>query len=292
MYRLPPWIRSPLKANTSSSHVHSVLANQGLNTVCQSARCPNRQECYSSGTATFMILGDICTRHCAFCGVGTGMPQPPVSDEPNRVAIAAKALGLKHVVVTSVTRDDLPDGGASVFAETIGAIKGLLPETKVEVLIPDFKGESSLIDIVAQAAPDVFSHNLETVSRLQKTIRPAASYKCSLTVLQWAAANYPTMTIKSGLMLGLGETDQEIEEAMADLRSAGCTSLTLGQYLRPSRESAPVARFVPPSIFNTLADKARTMGFRAVAAGPLVRSSYHAAELACEHGKCIQTDPD
>jgi lipoic acid synthetase len=223
-----------------------------------------------------MILGEVCTRDCLFCAVQTGAPQAVDPEEPRRVAAAAERLRLRHVVVTSVTRDDLPDGGAALFAETIRAIRGRLPDTAVEVLVPDFQGRESDIDIVLAAKPDVFNHNLETVSRLQRRIRPAASYERSLAVLGYAAAGRPKPAIKSGLMVGLGETDEEILEAMRDLRQAGCELLTIGQYLAPSAHHLPVKRFVHPDVFSEFARKGCEMGFRNVASGPMVRSSYHA----------------
>lgn len=277
--RLPPWIRVRVPGDGTARAVQDLLNETALHTVCQGAHCPNKHECFSRGTATFMILGDVCTRDCLFCAVASGKAAPPDPDEPRRVAEAAARLSLKHVVVTSVTRDDLPDGGAGHFAATIRALRDRLPAAKVEVLTPDFMGRDRDIDTVLAAAPDVFNHNLETVRRLQKTIRPAASYERSLAVLRRAAAWRPKPAVKSGLMVGLGETDAEVVEAIGDLRSAGCDLLTIGQYLAPSRAHHPVERFVPPETFADYGRAAMAMGFRNVASGPLVRSSYQAEAL-------------
>ncbi len=277
--RLPPWIRVRVPAHGTAAAVSRMLGEASLHTVCQGAQCPNRPECFNRGTATFMILGDVCTRDCEFCAVQTGRPTPPDLDEPARVAEAAARLGLRHVVVTSVTRDDLPDGGAGLFAATIRAIRERLPSAMVEVLTPDFMGRESDIGTVLAARPDVFNHNLETVRRLQREIRPAADYDRSLGVLRFAAVWTPRPAVKSGLMVGLGETDDELFEAIADLRGAGCELLTIGQYLAPSPVHAPVRRFVPPERFADYAREATRLGFRGVASGPMVRSSYHADRL-------------
>ncbi len=277
--RLPPWIRVRLQADGQFSKVHETLRKGGLHTVCEGARCPNKQECYNRGTATVMILGDICTRACKFCAVRHGIPlQPDDPREPERVVTMARTLSLKYVVVTSVTRDDLADGGAGLFAETIVQLKRL-KNVSVEVLTPDFQGKRHLLEIVLAAGPHVFNHNLETVHRLQAVIRPQADYARSLNVLRIAAAWQPQLMVKSGLMVGLGETDDELMHALADLRSVGCRSLTLGQYLAPSAQHWPVARFVPPEQFAYYRQRALAMGFQAVAAGPLVRSSYQADQL-------------
>lgn len=277
--RLPPWIRVRVPGDGASRAVQALLDETALHTVCQGAHCPNKHECFSRGTATFMILGGVCTRRCLFCAVTSGAAAPPDADEPRRVAEAAARLNLKHVVVTSVTRDDLPDGGAGHFSATIRALRERLPEARIEVLTPDFMGRERDIDAVLSAAPDVFNHNLETVRRLQKRIRPAASYERSLAVLRRAAAWTPKLTVKSGLMVGLGETDDEMREAIGDLRAAGCDLLTIGQYLAPSKEHHPVERFVPPETFENYARTALSLGFRNVASGPMVRSSYHAEAL-------------
>jgi len=274
--RLPQWMRRPIATDQSYPDVSKLLESLQLNTVCASAKCPNRHECWNSGTATVMILGNTCTRNCRFCNVNTGKPSPTDPDEPARVAEAAKRLNLSHVVITSVTRDDLPDGGAQAFANTIRAVKVAMPEASVEVLTPDFVEH---LDIVLDAKPDVFNHNLETVERLQATVRPQASYEKSLATLRKAAERGGAQ-VKSGLMLGLGETDEEIFQCLEDLYAAGVRLLTLGQYLAPTREHHPVERYLSPEHFDKLAARAREIGFAGVAAGPLVRSSYRADELA------------
>jgi lipoic acid synthetase len=274
--RLPQWMRRPISTDQSYPDVSRLLESLQLNTVCASAKCPNRHECWNSGTATVMILGNTCTRNCRFCNVNTGRPEPVDPGEPARVAEAAKRLNLRHVVITSVTRDDLPDGGAQSFSDTIRAVKAVMPSASVEVLTPDF---AEHLDTVLDARPDVFNHNLETVKRLQAVIRPQASYEKSLATLRKAAERGGAM-VKSGLMLGLGETDEEVFQCLEDLYAAGVRLLTLGQYLAPTREHYPVERYLSPEHFDALAAKARMMGFEGVAAGPLVRSSYRADELA------------
>jgi lipoic acid synthetase len=274
--RLPQWMRRPIATDQSYPDVSKLLESLQLNTVCASAKCPNRHECWNRGTATVMILGNTCTRNCRFCNVNTGKPSPVDPGEPARVAEAAKRLNLRHVVITSVTRDDLPDGGAQAFADTIRAVKAAMPEASVEVLTPDFVEH---LDIVLDAKPDVFNHNLETVERLQAAIRPQASYEKSLATLRKAAGR-GGVQVKSGLMLGLGETDEEIFQCLEDLYAAGVRLLTLGQYLAPTREHHPVERYLSPEHFDKLASRARGIGFAGVAAGPLVRSSYRADELA------------
>ncbi len=276
--RLPQWMRRPISTDEKYPDVSKLLADLNLNTVCASAKCPNRHECWNSGTATVMILGDVCTRACRFCAVKTGKGLPPDLEEPARVAEAAEKLNLKHVVITSVTRDDLSDGGANAFAETIRAVRERTPNVMIEVLTPDFVEH---LDTVLDAGPDVFNHNLETVRRLQAAIRPQASYEQSLATLRKAAERGGAQ-IKSGLMLGLGETDEEIFQTLEDLYAAGVRLLTLGQYLAPTREHHPVERFVSPEKFDELGARAREMGFQGVAAGPLVRSSYRADQLAQE----------
>lgn len=278
--RLPPWLRVRLDTDGKYARVHALLHEQRLHTVCESAQCPNRQECFRRGTATIMILGNVCTRNCAFCAVTSGKPQAVDPDEPRRAAALVKNLKLRHAVITSVTRDDLPDGGAGVFAETISAIGAAMNgRTTVEVLTPDFNGAEKALAVVLEAKPDVFNHNLETVERLQKETRPQAGYRRSLEVLKRAAMSGKARTVKSGLMAGLGESDAELYEAMRDLLQHGCQCLTLGQYLAPSRSHRPVKRFVPPETFEEYRQHALRMGFRAVAAGPLVRSSYLAEHL-------------
>ncbi|MFA5042493.1 MAG: lipoyl synthase [Kiritimatiellia bacterium] len=276
--RLPPWIRVRLRADGHFSKVHATIRAEGVRTVCEGARCPNKLECYNRGTATVLILGETCTRSCKFCAVRGGVPHPPDTREPEHVVAMARTLGLRHVVVTSVTRDDLADGGAGLFAETVIRLKCREGVT-VEVLTPDFQGRRHLVETVLAAAPHVFNHNLETVRRLQPDVRPQADYDRSLQVLRVAAAWRPKLIVKSGLMVGLGETDDELMAAISDLRSAGCRGLTLGQYLAPSPRHWPIARFVPPERFEHYRRRALEMGFMAVASGPLVRSSYQADQL-------------
>ncbi len=277
--RLPEWIR------TRAEGLHptkNLLRSHGLSTVCEEARCPNKGFCFSKPTAAFMILGDYCTRNCAFCAVKPGsVADMACADpsEPERVAGAAFDLGLQYIVVTSVTRDDLPDGGAFQFAETIRAIKRRLPDAKVEVLTPDFKGDVDALRIVLDAGPDVFNHNMETVRRLYAHVRPQADYERSLGVLASAKAMAPHIKTKSGLMLGLGETREEILEAFGDIRRAGCSLLTMGQYLRPSKKNLPVVEYIRPEVFEDLKEAALLSGFEFVASGPLVRSSMNAEEM-------------
>ncbi|NKB22906.1 MAG: lipoyl synthase [Kiritimatiellae bacterium] len=282
MSRLPSWIRLSLCTDQGFNHVHSLISSHKLNTVCESAKCPNRHACWNRGTATMMILGDVCTRDCKFCAIKTGRPLPLDYDEPRRVASAAKSMNLNHVVITSVARDDLDDGGAGIFAETISAIRDELPEASIEVLTPDFDSKIENLDQVLKARPDVFNHNLETVKRFQPLIRPQASYGRSLATLKHAASSPIRPAIKSGMMLGLGETEEEIVEAMGDLVSVGCELLTLGQYLRPTPDHIKVNRYVAPDEFNHFADRAREIGFKGVASGPMVRSSYKADELLAQ----------
>ncbi len=274
----PAWLRVRLPGGDTFKEVRHLLDHLHLNTVCQEAQCPNKGECYRDGTATFLILGDVCTRHCRFCAVTKGHPQPLDWGEPERVAEAVEVLGLKYAVITSVTRDDVPDGGASLFAETIRAIRRRTPDCKVEILVPDFLGSADSVRAVVEAGPDVFNHNLETVPRLYPVARPEADYRRSLRVLRMAKEMAPGLLTKSGLILGMGETRDEVRAVMADLVSAGCDLLTLGQYLRPSRAHLPIERYVPPKEFAELAAEGERMGFRHVEAGPLVRSSYHARE--------------
>jgi lipoic acid synthetase len=277
--RLPAWLRRPLRTDPAFGRVSGLLKDLDLHTVCRSARCPNRHECWNAGTATFLVLGGVCTRACRFCAVPAGRPAPPDPGEPARVAEAALRMGLRHVVVTSVTRDDLPDGGAGHFAAVLRALRGAVPEAGLEVLVPDFGGRAASVTAVLEAGPDVFNHNLETVRRLQASVRPQAGYDRSLGVLRAAAAHRPAVRVKSGLMLGMGETDAELDGALADLRAAGCGFLTLGQYLAPSRDAWPVRRHLPPEAFAAWARRARALGFAGVEAGPLVRSSYRAEEM-------------
>jgi len=276
---MPPWIRLRMNTEGDFANVHELVGDLGLHTVCKSAKCPNIHECWGRGTATFMLLGNLCTRACRFCAVPAGRPQGLDTDEPRRVAAAAKRMNLRHVVLTSVCRDDLPDGGAGIFAETIRAIRELLPESSIELLTPDFQGNEDQLRTVLDAGPDVFGHNLETVSRLQSVIRPQASYGRSLTVLKFAAAWQRGIAVKSGIMVGLGETDDEVVVALKDLFDAGCRLLTIGQYLQPSRMHRAVERFVSPEEFARFEGIAREIGFKGIASGPMVRSSYRADEL-------------
>jgi len=277
--RLPSWARkgSPLAPGASSVRV--LLRESSLNTVCEEARCPNLGECFSRGTATFMLLGDRCTRRCGYCSVGTAKPLPPDPGEPERVARAAFRLGLRYVVLTSVNRDDLPDGGAAHFAATVAAVRRALPQAGVEVLTPDFKGDRGALAKVLAAEPTVFNHNIETVPRLFGRLRPQGRYRLSLDVLEAARAIRPGVATKSGLMLGLGETDAEVLEVLRDLRKGGVAIVTLGQYLRPSRDHEPVRRYLPPEAFARLEQEARQLGFPTVYAGVFVRSSYNALEV-------------
>jgi len=281
--RLPPWLTRRLSDSAAVDEVAGMLADLGLATVCDEAHCPNRVQCYAGGTAAFMILGNRCTRACRFCAVEGGRPSPAGADEPDALAEACRRLGLRHVVITSVTRDDLPDGGAGHFADTIRAVRRRLPKAVIEVLTPDFLGRREAIETVVSARPDVFNHNVETVPRLYAAIRPEADYLRSLDVLRYASALAAEagarLYTKSGLMLGLGETDDEVRGVLGDLRGVGCDMVTIGQYLAPSPAHAPVARYVEPAAFDAWGQEARQMGFGAVAAGPFVRSSYHAEQL-------------
>jgi lipoic acid synthetase len=275
----PVWLGRPLPSDPAFSRIRFVLEEGGLHTVCQEAHCPNQGECFSRGTAVFLILGDSCTRRCRFCAVTQGTPERPDPDEPRRVAEAAARMSLDYIVVTSVTRDDLADGGAGAFAETIHGLRTRRPSARIEVLIPDFQGDEAALRTVLDARPNVLNHNLETVARLYPEVRPQAIYGRSLELLRRTAVLAPGMAVKSGLMLGLGERPDEVESALQDLLGAGCQLLTLGQYLQPKRDCLPVARFVPPGEFDAWREVALGMGFARVASGPLVRSSYHAEEL-------------
>jgi lipoyl synthase len=277
--RKPGWLGRPLPSDPAFSRIRSLLEDGRLHTVCREARCPNRGECFSRGTAAFLILGNCCTRRCRFCAVTQGTPERPDPDERRRVAEAVARMSLDYIVVTSVTRDDLADGGAGFFAETIRSLRARRPLARIEVLIPDFQGDEAALRTVLDALPDVLNHNLETVARLYPEVRPQAMYGRSLDLLRRASALAPGMAIKSGLMLGLGERPGEVESALRDLLGAGCQILTLGQYLQPGRDCLPVARYVPPGEFDAWREVALGMGFARVASGPLVRSSYHAEEL-------------
>jgi lipoic acid synthetase len=277
--RLPEWLKRPIPEAGGMYFTRNLIGELGLETICESGRCPNRSECWTRRTATFMILGDVCTRPCGFCAVKRGHPEAVADDEPDRLAEACARLGLRHVVITSVTRDDLPDGGAEHFRRCILAVRARTGAT-IEVLTPDFDGRAEAIDTVLSAAPEVFNHNLETVARLQQFVRRKSQYAVSLKVLEHAKRARPSVRTKSGLMLGLGETTEEILETLADLRAVGCDFLTLGQYLQPSTRHLPVIRYLPPAEFDELGRIARSLGFVEVASGPFVRSSYHADEMA------------
>ncbi len=279
MSRLPPWIRLSRQTDKHFNEVTGMVRGHALNTVCESAKCPNRGECWNSGTATLMLLGDVCTRSCAFCAIQPGRPDAVDVHEPRRAARAAVGMNLKYVVLTSVNRDDLADGGAGIFAETIEEIRKRLPTAGIEVLTPDFEGVNESLVMVLRARPDVFNHNVETVARLQPIIRPQASYGRSLSVLRQAAQWEPRVVVKSGIMLGLGERDDEVEETLRDMREAGVELLTIGQYLQPTRQHPPVQRYVEPGRFDAWTVMAKNMGFKGVASGPMVRSSYKADEL-------------
>ncbi len=275
----PPWLKKRLSSGRGYHKVVKLLKECSLHTVCEEALCPNMGECFSNGTATFMILGDHCTRDCRFCAVLHGDPQPPDKNEPQKVADVIKKLGLRYAVVTSVTRDDLPDGGAGHFAETISAIKNKNPGTQVEVLIPDFQGSAEDLKTVVTATPHVLNHNMETVPRLYPRVRPQADYHGSLQLIRRAGEMNPGLATKSGLMLGLGETQEEVRRVLKDLLTAGCKLLTLGQYLAPSKNHHPVMEYVPPDQFLNWEKSAYEMGFQGVASGPFVRSSFHAGEM-------------
>jgi len=281
MPRKPDWIRVRLPSSPEIARIKKVLRSRKLASVCEEASCPNLGECFHNGTATFMIMGDICTRRCPFCDVAHGRPNPLDSDEPVQLAEAIAEMRLDYVVITSVDRDDLKDGGADHFAKCIEEVRKLTPDTEIEVLVPDFRGRKEIaLDILSAQKPDIFNHNLETVPRLYRQSRPGSEYQWSLDLLREYKQRSPDVLTKSGVMLGLGETSLEVEEVMADLRNHKVDMLTLGQYLQPSRHHLPVDRFVDPEEFKSLGELAREMGFSRVASGPLVRSSYHADEQA------------
>ena len=275
----PDWIKVRLPSNPVFFSTKALVSDLKLHTVCESAQCPNRWECWSQGTATFMIAGDRCTRACGFCAVSTAKPFALEADEPQRVAEAVRRMRLKHVVITAVARDDLKDGGARHFAETIGAVRGVDPKMIIEVLVPDFHAQGDCLRVVLDAGPEIFNHNLETVERLTPLVRSRAKYQTSLDVLARAKTIRPEVVTKSGLMLGLGETENELFQAMDDLRGSGVQVLTLGQYLRPTPQHLPVVAYVPPETFDLYGQIARQKGFEYVASGPLVRSSYHASDF-------------
>ncbi len=277
----PNWLKKRIKINDQQTRIHELLAGLHLNTVCQSAVCPNIAECFAKGTATFMILGNICTRNCRFCAIEGGKPLPVDEDEPKRLALAVKEMGLKHVVITSVTRDDLPDGGASHFARTIDELHNQLYCATIEVLTPDFKGDESALATVIKSKPDIFNHNVETAPRLYPEVRPMADYRRSLSVLEKAKKIDPQIYTKSGIMIGLSETRSEISEVLKDLISVGCDILTVGQYLSPSKSHIEIHEYIHPEVFKDIEQEAKDLGFSYIASGPFVRSSFNAAE-ACE----------
>jgi lipoate synthase len=278
--RRPEWLRVAAPKGQNYRDLKQLMRGQSLHTVCEEARCPNIGECWGHKTATFMILGDICTRSCGFCAIATGRPLGVDWEEPKRVAEAAKEMGLRHAVVTSVNRDELKDGGASIFAATIRWIRRLSPECKVEVLTPDFKGDPDALRVVMAAKPDIFNHNVETIPRLYRQVRPQAVYQRSLAVLKLAKELYPGTRTKSGFMLGLGETEEEVLQVMRDMREHDVDILTIGQYLRPSFKHLPIQRYATLEEFAALKAAGKEMGFRHVESGPFVRSSYHAHEQA------------
>ena len=278
--RLPAWLRVKVGKREQGREMRELMAGLGLNTVCSSARCPNLGECYTCGTATFLIMGNRCTRDCRFCAVPSGAPEALDPEEPARVGQAVRKLGLRYAVVTSVTRDDLPDGGAGHIAATLRAIHAAAPGTAVEVLTPDFLGDRDALRVVLEAGPAVFNHNVETVARLQREVRPQADYERSLGVLAAAGEMAPEIPRKSGMMAGLGESEGEIRATLRDVRRIGVSLVTIGQYLQPTRAHLPVARYVTPEQFAEYVEWGREIGLRHVAAGPFVRSSYHAAQAA------------
>lgn len=274
----PEWLKVKLPMGENYSDVKNLMRSSKLNTVCEEARCPNIAECWNRRTATFMILGDICTRSCGFCNIKVGMPTELDLDEPKRVANAVENLKLKHVVITSVNRDELRDGGASIFSETVRLIREKMNSTTIEILIPDFKGEEEAFEIIMKNPPDILNHNIETVPRLYHAVRPQAKYSRSLELIKWFTEK--GLNIKSGLMVGIGEQPNEVLETMRDLKTHGCNILTIGQYLQPTKNHLPVDRFVHPDEFQLYKEEGMKMGFKVVESSPLVRSSYHADEQA------------
>jgi lipoic acid synthetase len=272
----PSWLKARAPGGANYDRLRTLMRDEDLHTVCEEAHCPNLGECWNRGTATFLILGKVCTRACGYCQITSGRPETLDADEPRRVAMSVERMGLRHAVITSVNRDDVPDGGASLFVETVRWIRRLSPDTTIELLVPDFDGNWDALETVLDAAPQILNHNTETVPRLYREVRHKAIYERSLELLRRANDWSPRPVTKSGLMLGLGESIQEIDAVLSDLRTAGCDVLTVGQYLRPSLKHLPVVRFVPPQEFDALGERARAMGFQHVESGPLVRSSYHA----------------
>ena len=276
--RLPEYLKRPIINTDTTKNVRHILKRHCLNTVCENARCPNKNECYTKNTATFLIMGTACTRNCRYCNISCQKPEPLDTNEPLHVAQAVKDLGLKYTVITSVTRDDLPDGGAGHFAKCIEEIRKLSPDTKIEILTPDFKGDANALNTIIFAYPDVFNHNIETVKELFKTARPQGNYERSLNVLKYIKANSDIPT-KSGLMVGLGETEEQIEETLYDLKNAGCDIVTIGQYIQPSKEHLEVVKYYTPEEFEKLQKLAQKIGIKHYQINPLVRSSYRAAEM-------------
>lgn len=276
--RLPEYLKRPIIDTDKTRLVRKILKTNCLNTVCEGARCPNKNECYTKHTATFLIMGNVCTRNCRYCNISCERPQPLDVEEPMHIAKAVKELGLKYAVITSVTRDDLPDGGANHFAQCIYEIRKLSPETKIEILTPDFKNDKSALDIIIKAHPDVFNHNIETVKAIFKTARPQGNYDNSLNVLKYIKENSDIKT-KSGLMIGLGETYEQIEETLVDLHNVKCDILTIGQYIQPSKDHLPVAKYYKLEEYEKLKELAASIGIKYSQIGPLVRSSYNAASL-------------
>lgn len=278
MKRLPDYLKRPIINTETTKTVRNILKNHCLNTVCENARCPNKNECYTKQTATFLIMGNICTRNCRYCNISGGVPEPLNENEPKEVANAIKELGLKYAVITSVTRDDIKDGGAEHFARTIEEIRKISPETKIEILTPDFNGDKNSLDIIIKAMPEVFNHNIETTKQIFKKARPKGNYETSLEVLKYVKDNSNIKT-KSGLMVGLGETFDEIEETFKDLKNVGCDILTVGQYIQPSKKHLEVEKYYTLEEFEQIKELAKKVGFKHFQIGPLVRSSYMAKDL-------------
>ncbi len=276
--RLPDYLKRPIIDTDKTRTVRKILKTKCLNTVCENARCPNKNECYTKNTATFLIMGNDCTRNCKYCNISCARPEPLDLEEPKHVAEAVQALGLKYAVITSVTRDDLPDGGAEHFANCIYEIRKLCPDTKIEILTPDFKGNKDCLDVIIKAHPDVFNHNIEAVRDIFKSVRPQGDYECSLEVLKYVKDNSDILT-KSGLIIGLGETFEQIEQTLIDLKNVGCDIVTIGQYIQPSKHHLEVAKYYTPEEYDKLKELANKVGIKNHQIGPLVRSSYRAAEL-------------
>ena len=277
--RLPDYLKRPIIDTDTTRNVRRILKHNCLNTVCENARCPNKNECYTKNTATFLIMGNVCTRNCRYCNISCQKPEPLDPLEPQHISKAVKDLGLKYAVITSVTRDDLPDGGAEHFAQCIYEIRKLTPDVRIEILTPDFKNQKEALDVIIKAHPDVFNHNIETVKALFKTARPQGNYDNSLAVLKYIKENSDIET-KSGMMIGLGETIEQIKETMEDLHAVNCDILTVGQYIQPSKEHLPVAKYYKPEEYEELKELATSVGITRHQIGPLVRSSYNAASLA------------